>query len=198
MTAFLFGLLTSALLSEEDLRFAYNGKQGADTSCGVAATASLLRYWNAPVAEADLYQDMIFNNARRGDANYSVSFKDIMDCLSRYGLAARAYKMDWEGLRDALAKGFAPMLIHYDKPNPHFALLLHIEGGYAFAADPAKGFEFVDKREFERNYSGNALLAASARMEKNGGRIESLIAKEKGRLDALRRIAGGRTLGGLR
>jgi ABC-type bacteriocin/lantibiotic exporter with double-glycine peptidase domain len=194
MTAFLFSLLTAALLSEEELRFAYNGKQGADTSCGIAATASLLRYWNTPVAEADLYQEMIFNNAREGDANYSVSFKTIMDCLSRYGLAARGYKMNWGGLRDALEKGYAPILIHYDKPNPHFALLLHIEGGYAFAADPAKGFEFVDQREFERNYSGNALLAASVRAEKNGGYIESLIAKEMGRLDALRRLAASRTI----
>jgi ABC-type bacteriocin/lantibiotic exporter with double-glycine peptidase domain len=168
MTVFLFSLLTTALLSEEELRFAYNSKQGVDTSCGIAATASLLnQYWNIPVSEADLYQGMIFNNAHEGDANYSISFKTIIDCLSQYGVAARAYKMDWEGLRNALAKGYAPILIHYDKPNPHFALLLHIEEDFAFAADPAKGFEFVGRKEFERNYSGNALLAASHRVKKN-------------------------------
>ncbi|MDR1072894.1 MAG: hypothetical protein LBL45_04375 [Treponema sp.] len=195
MTALLFSLLTMALLSEEELRFAYNSKQGADTSCGVAATASLLnQYWNIPVSEADLYQVMIFNNAQEGDANYSISFKTIIDCLSQYGMAARAYKMDWDGLRDALAKGYAPILINYDKPNPHFALLLHIEGGFAFAADPANGFEFVGKKEFERNYSGNALLTASAYVKKNGGYIESLIAKEKARLNMLQSLAASRRL----
>ncbi|MDR0557142.1 MAG: hypothetical protein LBG43_04645 [Treponema sp.] len=91
MTVFLFSLLTTALLSEEELRFAYNSKQGADTSCGIAATASLLQYWNMPVSEAGLYQGMIFNNAREGDVSYSISFKTIIDCLSQYDLAARAY-----------------------------------------------------------------------------------------------------------
>jgi predicted double-glycine peptidase len=60
MTRFLFTLLSTMLISEEELRFAHNYKQGYDTSCGIAVTASLLtKYWNIPVTEADLYQELI-------------------------------------------------------------------------------------------------------------------------------------------
>ncbi|MDR0556638.1 MAG: hypothetical protein LBG43_02020 [Treponema sp.] len=190
MTVFLFSLLTTALLSEEELRFAYNSKQGADTSCGIAATASLLnQYWNIPVAESDLYQEMIFNNVREGDVNYSISFKTIIDSLSQYEVAARAYKMDWDVLQDALTKGYAPILIHYDKPNPHFALLMHIEGDYLFVADPAQGFGLVHKTVFTKNYSENVMLTALRTAAKNKDAIENAVASARGRLDKLRGLA---------
>jgi hypothetical protein len=42
MDRFLFTLLATMVISEEDLRFTHVYKQGDDTSCGVAVTASLL------------------------------------------------------------------------------------------------------------------------------------------------------------
>jgi predicted double-glycine peptidase len=62
MARFLFTLLATMMLSEEDLRFTHVYKQGYDTSCGVAVIASLLNtYWNIPIAEADLYQSLILD-----------------------------------------------------------------------------------------------------------------------------------------
>jgi predicted double-glycine peptidase len=66
MDRFLFTLLATMVMSEEELRFTPVYKQGYDTSCGVAVTASLLNtYWNIPITEADLYQSLILNQLDR-------------------------------------------------------------------------------------------------------------------------------------
>jgi ABC-type bacteriocin/lantibiotic exporter with double-glycine peptidase domain len=168
----------------------YNGFQGYDTSCGVAVTASLLNiYWNIPIIEADLYQTLILDNARENAANYTVSLFSISEYLKTHGIQSRAYKMDWETLEDSLSKGFAPILIHYEKPDPHFALLIHQEGEYGFVGDPARGFVVVNKREFMKNYSGNALLTASREAVKNTQNLERGISGGTERLTRLRGIA---------
>jgi ABC-type bacteriocin/lantibiotic exporter with double-glycine peptidase domain len=141
---------------------------------------------------------MVFDRAWEGDVAYSVSFQTMIEYLKGQGIAARAYKMDWKTLEDTLEKGYAPIIINYDKPTPHFALLLHIEQGYAFAADPAKGLELVDRRAFEKNYSGNALLSASAQIRKNSGYIEEVIGGERKRLDRLQNLAASRKTRGRR
>jgi predicted double-glycine peptidase len=190
MGRFLFTLLATMLVSEEELRFTTVYKQGYDTSCGVAATATLLNtYWNIPITEVDLYQDLILNHAQEGDINYTVSFLDIAEYLKKHGIQSRAYKMDWETLEDTLNKGYAPILIHYEKPDPHFALMLYNENGYAFVADPARGFGLMDKCWFMKNYSENALLTASQVVVKDTEALEGVIAGGKKRLKSLQNLA---------
>jgi ABC-type bacteriocin/lantibiotic exporter with double-glycine peptidase domain len=197
MKAFLFCLLTTLVVSGEESRFTAINKQGMDTSCGVAVTASLLNiYWNIPVTETDLYQAMIFDKAQEKNITYSISFQTMIDYLKQHGIASRAYKMDWDTLRDTLKKGYAPIIINYAKPNPHFALLLCVEKDYAFVADPAKGLELVYRREFEQNYSGNALLAASAQIKKNNEYIEEVSNSGKKRLNKLQDLATSRKIRG--
>jgi predicted double-glycine peptidase len=190
MGRFLFTLLSTMLLSEENLRFAYVYKQGYDTSCGVAVTASLLNtYWNIPIAEADLYQDLILDQATEDADVYTVSFLSIAEYLKTQGIQSRSYKMDWETLEDTLKKGYAPVLIHYEKPDPHFALLTHVEGGCAFIADPARGFGLMDRRWFMKNYSGNAMLTASRTASKDAEALETVISGGKERLNRLQGLA---------
>jgi ABC-type bacteriocin/lantibiotic exporter with double-glycine peptidase domain len=205
MTRFLFTLLSTMLISGEELRFTYAQKQGYDTSCGVAVTASLLNtYWNTPINEVDLYQDMILDRlAETGgnevsDTNYTISFLIMTDYLKQHRIAARAYKMDFSTLADSLQKGYAPIVVNYTEPQPHFALLLHInERGFAFVADPARGFEFVDSDTFNKNYSGNALLTASNGVPpKNSEYVQAVIATEERRLDRLEELATSRRLRG--
>jgi hypothetical protein len=65
MTRFLFTLLSTMLISEEELRFTYAQKQGYDTSCGITVTASLLNtYWNTPVNESDLISKQVISPRR--------------------------------------------------------------------------------------------------------------------------------------
>jgi ABC-type bacteriocin/lantibiotic exporter with double-glycine peptidase domain len=199
MTRFLFTLLSTMLISGEELRFTYAQKQGYDTSCGVAVTASLLNtYWNTPINEADLYQDMILDQAAETDTNYTISFLTMTDYLKQHRIAARAYKMDFSTLTDSLQKGYAPIVINYIEPRPHFALLLHIDPqGYAFVADPARGFEFVDSGTFNKNYSGNALLTASSGVPpKDSAYIQAVIATEEQRLKRLEELATSRRFRG--
>jgi predicted double-glycine peptidase len=192
MTHFFFTLLSTILLSEEELRFTPVYKQGYDTSCGIAVTATLLNtYWNIPVTEADLYQEMILDKTRGETGHYTVSLLDIARALSRYTVQARSYFMDWHTLEDTLEKGYAPIVIHYERPVPHFAVLLHIEKDFAFVADPARGFGLVHKSSFIKNYSGNTLLTASREAVKNVAVIETTVSagKEKlCRLETLLRI----------
>ena len=98
--------------------------------------------------------------------------------------------MDWHTLADTLQKGYAPIMIHYEKPRTHFALLLGIEKNHALVADPAFGIQWVNSAAFIRNYSGNALLAASSSLIKNTEYIQEVTDHEAGRLDALEKLAG--------
>ena len=188
------------LISEEELRFSYAQKQGYDTSCGVAVTASLLNtYWNTPINEADLYQNMVFDRVEEVDTTYTISFLTMTEYLKQHRIAARAFKMDFSTLADSLQKGFAPIVVNYIEPRPHFALLLHIDTrGYAFLADPARGFGVVDSQTFNKNYSGNALLTASSGVPpKNSAYIERVITNEERRLDRLEELATSRRLRGI-
>jgi ABC-type bacteriocin/lantibiotic exporter with double-glycine peptidase domain len=183
------------LLTEEDLRFTYVYKQGYDTSCGVAVTATLLNtYWNIPITEEDLYQSLILDQTDEDTVTYTVSLYTIAEYLKTWGIQSRPYKMDLETLDDSLKKGYAPVLIHYEKPVPHFALLVHMEAGYAFVADPARGFGLVDTQQFMKNYSGNTLLTASREASKDTTALETVITGGKKRLNQLQGLARRRRL----
>jgi predicted double-glycine peptidase len=162
MSRFMFALLATILVSEEELRFVPVYKQGYDTSCGISAAATLLAvYWGIPVSEPDMYQDMILDRLSEEDVNYTISMLAIMEYLKKHDLASQAYRMDRAVLADTLQKGYAPILIHYEEPRPHFALLLGMGNNHVLVADPAFGIQWVNRVRFNRNYSGNALLAAS-------------------------------------
>jgi predicted double-glycine peptidase len=192
MTHFLFILLSTILLSEEELRFTPIYKQGYDTSCGIAVTATLLNmYWNTPVTEANLYQKMILEKTGGETEHYTVSLLDISRTLGGYTVLARPYSMDWHTLEDTLEKAYAPIVIHYERPVPHFAVLLHIEKDFAFVADPARGFGLVHKSVFIKNYSGNTLLTASREAVKNDTAIKATVSAGQDklcRLETLSRI----------
>jgi predicted double-glycine peptidase len=193
MGRFMFALLAAALVSEEELRFVPVYKQGYDTSCGISATATLLNvYWGVPVEEADMYQDMILDRFSPKDANYTISMLAIMEYLQKHAVASRAYRMDWDTLADTIQKGYAPVVVHYQEPRPHFALLLGMEKSYALVADPAFGIQWVNSVRFNRNYSGNALLAASRSLSKKTGYIQGVVDHETKRLDALEKLAAQR------
>jgi predicted double-glycine peptidase len=190
MSRFMFILLASVLVSEEELRFIPVFKQGYDTSCGISATATLLNtYWGVPISEAAMYQDMIIERVSEEDANYTISMLTIMEYLKKHDIASQAYRMDWDTLLDTLHKGYSPIVVHYKEPRPHFALLLGIEKNYAIVADPAFGMQLVNLGVFTRNYSGNALLTASRSLSKNTGYIQGVVGNETARLVSLEKLA---------
>jgi predicted double-glycine peptidase len=95
MSNALFLLLSTALLSQETVRFAHVFKQGFDTSCGISVTASLLdKYWNMPVQEAALYQAMLEGRIGEGGQTYTINFLTIQEYLQHQDIQSKAYYMD--------------------------------------------------------------------------------------------------------
>jgi ABC-type bacteriocin/lantibiotic exporter with double-glycine peptidase domain len=60
---------------------------------------------------------------------------------------------------------------------------LHIEQDYAFVADPARGYEIIDRKTFTKHYSGNVLLSASRDQQKNVDYLQQVIQGKKGNLN---------------
>jgi len=169
-------LILSVALSKEALRFQYTYEQGFDTSCGIAVAATLLNtYWGLNVSERELIEKFISLKIEKKD--YSVTLADIAAIVKSYNLASKAYAMNIAQLRDAVKKGFAPIIVHYKKPVKHFVLLLGFDNEWIIVADPARGLEAIAEATFMERYSGNVLLVASnsrkVQLEKLGSAIST-------------------------
>jgi len=190
MAVFVFWLLTNVVIPQEDIRFTHTFKQGFDTSCGISTTATLLnKYWNIPIPQSETYQEMILSKIDDDAGTYTISLATISDYLRGHNIQSRAYRMDWDELRDTLEKDFRPIIVHYQSPTIHFALLLHIEGDYAFVADPSRGFELIDRWTFTKHFSGNVMLTASRVHQRNNEYIAQIISEKQNRLNRLQRVA---------
>jgi len=190
MSRLLFIILTT-VTPHEDMRFEHVFRQGFETSCGMAVTASLLnKYWGVDVTYQNVFLAMTADLPDDADA-FRTNFADIGEYMRSHGIATQGFRMeDWDTLAETLAAGFSPMIIHYDEPDGHFALLLHVERDFAFVADPAFGLSLVDRATFLRRFSGNVLLAASPTRTVDSARVEEAVGEQQRMLGRLRRLAG--------
>jgi len=160
-----FFLLLNLTTPKEDLRFQYINEQQYDTSCGCSTTASLLTlYWNIDVSEEDIVDKYIYEKIENQD--YGTSLADLSKILNDYAIANKAYSMDFHQLLDVNQKYF-PVIVHYNKPDDHFALVLGIRGDNIITADPARGVEILSTEQFLNRWSNVVLLSASKEMEIN-------------------------------
>jgi len=181
-------VLLSIALSKEALRFQYTYEQGFDTSCGIAVTVTLLNtYWGFNVSERELIEKFISPKLETKD--YSVSIKDIAEILRSYNLATKAFAMNLDQVKDAVKKGFAPIIVHYEKPVKHFVLLLGFDKEWIIIADPARGLEAISVETFLERYSGNVLLVASSTKKVQLEKLASAISTATNRADLLERAA---------
>lgn len=189
MNTFMFLILSTMVIPQEEMRFTHVFKQNFDTSCGISTTATLLnKYWNISVFGDEMYQE-ILDRLEDGDIDYTINFLTIAEFLLRHSIQSRAFKMDWDQLVNNLAQGFGPIIVHYNRPLPHFALLLHIEDDYAFVADPARGYEAIDRKTFLQRYSGNVLLAASRVHQKDEVYLQQVISEKRTQINRLQQLA---------
>jgi len=182
-------LLVSTLLicpvkSKESLCFQYTLEQGFDTSCGLSVVATALdRYWGVPTGEVDLIEFLLGEKLEDGD--YTVNLADMAVAFESRGVAARAFKLDWEGLNGLVAKGYAPVVVHYSAPEKHFALLLGFKGRRAITVDPARGLESLSREAFEERYSGTAMALASRTLKPDTALVAEAVSKAAGRQSRL-------------
>ncbi len=166
LVSFLIFNLVSSISSKESLRFQYSQEQGYDNSCGMSVSSTVLEnYWNIPTNELELVEQSL--GAKLLEGNYTVNFSDMASIFTIREIASKAYKMDWNGLISIIDKGFAPVIVHYEKPEKHFALLLGFNDGRGITVDPARGLESISKSEFMKRFSGNVLVLASRTAVKN-------------------------------
>lgn len=150
-------LLISETADRESLRFAYCAEQGYDTSCGLTTLAFFMdKFWNIKAEETILAGEFFADKLAAGDL--TVSFADIARILEARGFEWKAFRMNFAQFVAASAR-YAPLIVHYDKPEGHFALALAIEDGAVIVADPAEGLIVLERHYFESRWSG-AVLAA--------------------------------------
>lgn len=166
-------LLLSGSGDRESLRFSCIAEQGFDTSCGLSVLASLMEgYWGRKADEFSLAATFFSDRLAKGDL--TVSFADMAAILKVEGFACKAYQMSYEQLENAIGK-YAPVVVHYDKPEGHFAMALAVREGELLIADPAEGAFTMGRRSFESRWSGKVLVAVLP-----GGTVDSaLLAKAK-------------------
>jgi ABC-type bacteriocin/lantibiotic exporter with double-glycine peptidase domain len=128
-----------------------------------AVATALDLYWGVPTDETELLESTIGEKLEDGD--YTVSLADMAKAFEARGVAARAFRLDWDGLEGLVSKGYAPLVVHYAEPDKHFALLLGFKDGRAVTVDPARGLESLSREAFERRYSGAAMALASRTLE---------------------------------
>ncbi len=144
-------MLCSDMESREERQFAWSAEQGADLSCGYSTLATFLSgYWGRPASEAYLI-------AKYGDSG-TVSIRDLIAVLAGEGFDARAYRMDFGELGLAVSRA-APVIVHFDRPEGHFALVLDIRDDFVVVSDPALGTLICEKNDFLGVWSGVAILA---------------------------------------
>lgn len=155
-------ILLSGIQDRESLRFRYSWEQGLDDSCGLQALACLLSlYWADPVDEADLALGLAETGSRHQPG---VSLGDLGRLAASRGYLSEAYWLEFGELEAAVGL-YPPVLVHYDRPQGHFALVLARldlaeEGRALVVADPASGLQVVGREDFLGRWSGNALLIA--------------------------------------
>ena len=176
---FLATLIASAAPKEE-LRFLLVHEQSTGTSCGYSVLSSLLTfYWNLEVDEDQLLR----RHTDIGELGFRTDFASMAEIVADYGLTAQGFWLDFGGV-GAAAERFGPVVVRYDRPDPHFSLLLATSRGYAIVADPAQGIEVIPEQDFMRRWSGAALLVSAFHRRPDRERV--LRALERG----LSRIRG--------
>lgn len=149
-------LALSETIDKESLRFAYSMEQGYDTSCGLATLACFMdRFWGVEADETALAKEFFLDKLAEGDL--TVTFSEMARILEARGFAWKAYRMSFPQL--AAAAGYAPLIVHYDKPEGHFALVLSLSDSELIIADPAEGTIVLGRGYFESRWSGAVLVA---------------------------------------
>ncbi len=187
---FLF-LLFSMVTPKESIRFEYVHEQEFDTSCGFSSVASLLDiYWGISTDEFKIIDDYVLHEVRKINEgkrkDYVTSLFDLSMIISSYGIANKAFRMNYEQLERIIDR-YSPVLVHYAKPETHFALVLSASDEMVVVADPARGVEWLSRKEFKHRWSGVVLLTASKHLKVNRKLTSLAISREVRKKELLER-----------
>ncbi len=175
---FLF-LMFSIVTSKESVRFQYVHEQEFDTSCGFSAVASLLDiYWGIATSEIKIVHDYVLPKINTlKNKEYTASLLDLSRIISAYGIANKGFRMNYKQLEKVMDR-YSPVLVHYEKLEVHFALVLWASDEIVVVVDPARGAEWLTRVEFESRWDGVVLLTASETLRSNREVIRQVVSRE--------------------
>jgi ABC-type bacteriocin/lantibiotic exporter with double-glycine peptidase domain len=117
--------------------------QSTSSDCGPAALATLLKYYlDVPTSEREMEE---LTGVKTG---VGTTFLKLQEAAEKKGCSAEAFRMNWETLQQQMRTYPAPMIVRLLLPQPHFVVLLGIEGDNVFLADPAQGNLILRKDAF--------------------------------------------------
>lgn len=138
---------------ERALRFAGIEPQQLDQSCGFAAVATALQaLGRAGVSE----QAVMARGGLPGPQGATV--RQISTAVHAFDAQAFPLRSRWELLANYYHRYGGPVILRWHKPEPHFVVLLDVDGYVAVVADPARGYQVLARAELERRWDGVAVI----------------------------------------
>ncbi len=177
--------------SKESLRFRGVSEQRYDTSCAFASVATLLSlYWGIEAREKGLLKQFFGAlDKKNPEKEYTINMLQLRQLIQERGLEAAGFKMNAQQLAQVSGR-YAPILVHYQKPTEHFALLLGTIDAYFVMADPARGIEILSERQLERRRDALVLLvASSSKYRRRGTYLEEVLRRGEQKIVILNRMA---------
>ncbi len=145
---------TSDIKSFESLKFVGVHEQGADKSCGLSVISSILNLYLGH----DINETKLIDQFRKTlQESKEVSMAQMINIFQTYGYVSKVYKVNFDNLVKAVNL-YSPVIVHYKKPDLHFAFILYADNDKLITADPVSGIEVQDVNIFKERWSGVALL----------------------------------------
>jgi predicted double-glycine peptidase len=121
--------------------------QSTPTDCGPAALATLLdKYLAVPATEAEMV------TLTEANPDYGTTLLGLEKAATHKGCESDSFRMTWETLKKQVASYPMPLIVRTLNPEPHFSVLLGIDKGTVFLADPAIGHIMLSERAFLKRW----------------------------------------------
>lgn len=143
--------------------------------CGAACLAMVLAHFGKWLPLETVREDC-------GVSRDGSSAKSIVQAARRYGLTATGYRLEPQELRNAPM----PCIIHWN--FNHFVVLCGFRRNRAIINNPATGLEQIPLDEFDRAYTGVALVFAPTAAFVRAGRRPSVLGFVRRRLTGTARL----------
>ncbi len=138
--------------------------------CGAASLCMLMAYYDKWVPLEQVRKDC-------GVSRDGSRAKNILKAARSYGFVAQGYRYEPEALRE---NGAFPCIIHWN--FNHFVVCDGFRGGKAYLNDPAGGDYAVSMEEFDRSFTGIALMIEPGENFEPGGKPKSVMGFARRRL----------------
>ena len=184
----LAGLALAALVSRRELRFDPVPEQWAPEACGLAVATAL---GADPPAVHPIVQRVGMDGQPRPDPAGLVTLGELAGILEGSGVSVAPRRLGLADFGEALDRGFSPIVLHYDRPDPHWALLVG-KGPWGYGVgDPARGFELLEQEELAKRVSGAVILVdPSTLAEGTRARMRQAFERAEDRMKLLSTLAG--------